>query len=92
MYVVVAYDVSCDRRRRRLQKALGEYLEHVQKSVFEGEINVPDYTRLLERVEGEIDHDTDTVRVYHICVGCRNSTQVIGTGRYVEEGDRDVYL
>ena len=72
MYVVVAYDVSENRRRRRLQKALGEYLEHVQKSVFEGEIDVPSYSRMLERIEAEIEHETDTVRVYHICLGCRS--------------------
>ena len=38
MYLVVCYDVTNDRRRARLLRRLRGYLEHVQKSVFEGEV------------------------------------------------------
>ncbi len=38
MLLVVAYDVSCDRRRARLHRALSGWLGPVQKSVFEGRL------------------------------------------------------
>ncbi|MBI4576712.1 MAG: CRISPR-associated endonuclease Cas2 [Planctomycetes bacterium] len=92
MYVIVAYDVVSDRVRRRLHKALHGFLEHVQKSVFEGEVPEPRYADLIRMIETEIDRRIDTVRVFHLCARCRPATEIIGTGTFVETGEEDMIV
>lgn len=92
MYLIVAYDVVIDKHRRRLQKRLKCFLEHVQKSVFEGELADSRYAELLTAIRRSVDLETDTVRVYHLCARCRPMTEVIGTGIFVETDDADVIV
>jgi CRISPR-associated protein Cas2 len=89
VYVVVCYDVVCDRRRARLLKRLKGLLPHVQKSVFEGELTVARLVQLREMVQSTIDPVEDTVRIYHLCGRCVPATEVLGTGAYVDAGERD---
>ncbi len=85
MHIVVSYDVTSDRRRRRIQRALAEWLEHVQKSVFEGELAGPrEYEAMVETLEALIDPKLDSVRIYRICARCRPAIELIGTGRSIE--------
>jgi CRISPR-associated protein Cas2 len=86
---VVCYDVVGDRRRARLLRRLRGFLTHVQKSVFEGELADARLPALRETILREIDPTEDTVRLYHLCGRCIPSTEVLGTGSYVERGDRD---
>ncbi|MCS6850116.1 MAG: CRISPR-associated endonuclease Cas2 [Gemmataceae bacterium] len=92
MYVVVCYDVVCDRRRTRLMRRLKGFLPHVQKSVFEGEIDDGPLVRLRDIIRAEIDPTEDTVRIYHLCNRCIPGTEIFGTGIYVERGDTDEVL
>lgn len=78
MYVVVSYDVVCDRRRARLAKRLVARLHRVQKSVFEGDITDAGLQAVLEDVQREIDPAEDSVRVYHLCRGCEKNVDLIG--------------
>ena len=50
MYVIVCYEVVLDRRRNRLLRRLRELLTHVQKSVFEGEIDDGALVRLRSTI------------------------------------------
>lgn len=78
MFVVVSYDIVCDRRRGRLAKRLVEHLNRVQKSVFEGSLTEAGYTRMLADVQANIEPREDNVRVYHLCRGCSGSTELYG--------------
>ena len=78
MYVVVAYDIVDDRRRRRLAKAMTYYLNRVQKSVFEGELPVHLYEKMLNDIKDLIDHQTDRVRIYHLSKFCQKNTLIFG--------------
>jgi CRISPR-associated protein Cas2 len=89
LYVVVCYDVVSDRRRARLLKRLKGFLPHVQKSVFEGEVPEARLVQMREMIQRVIDPTEDTVRIYHLCGRCIPATEVLGTGVYVETGDRD---
>jgi len=89
MYVVVCYDVVEDRRRGRLMKRLREWLAHVQKSVFEGEIDEPELLKLRSTVLEEIDPVVDTVRIFHLCARCIPGTEILGTGVFVDKSDAD---
>jgi CRISPR-associated protein Cas2 len=92
VYVVVCYDIVGDSRRARLLKLLKGYLPHVQKSVFEGELNDARLVLLREQMLAVIDPREDTVRIYHLCGRCIPATEVLGTGVYVERGDEDVVI
>lgn len=92
MYVVVCYDVVDDRRRNRLLRKMREFLAHVQKSVFEGELADDRLEPLRQMVLDEIDPAVDTVRIYHLCARCVPLTEVLGTGVYVESGEVDDVL
>ena len=92
MHVLVSYDVRDDRRRVRLMKMLKGFLEHVQKSVFEGELSEGAFGRLRAQIPGRIDMEEDGVRLYRLCSRCRLMTEVIGVGVLVDEGDGDVVV
>jgi CRISPR-associated protein Cas2 len=81
MHVVLCYDVAKNRRRARLFRRLKRYLAPVQKSVFEGRLDPTKLDRLLGLVQREIDMETDTVRIYLLCGGCRSSSLLVGTAR-----------
>ena len=92
MYVVVCYDVQSNKRRTKLHKRLKGFLQPVQKSVFEGTLPEQRYAALLDMIRSTIDNLTDTVRVFHLCAGCRQLTDLIGTSITVPQGPTDVVI
>ncbi|HXH07482.1 MAG TPA: CRISPR-associated endonuclease Cas2 [Vicinamibacterales bacterium] len=92
LHLVVAYDVVDDYQRARLARFLRGYLEHVQKSVFEGEIAEGRLSDLLAGIRERIDPAADSVRIYTLCGRCQGQTEVIGTGIYVEPEEGDIVV
>jgi CRISPR-associated protein Cas2 len=70
MLLVVAYDITDDRRRVRLHTLLLGYGEPVQESVFECEVSVRQKRALQRRVARLIDRQGDRVRYYTLCADC----------------------
>ena len=66
MFVVIAYDVTDDRRRTRVFKALKDYGQHVQFSVFECDLRERDIQRLQTRLLPLIDPAEDNIRLYRL--------------------------
>ncbi len=91
-YLVVSYDIVDDQVRAKLARFLRGYLDHVQKSVFEGPIEERFVERLRRGIEKLIQREQDSVRIYTLCARCRPATEVIGVGKYVPEGEGDVVL
>lgn len=81
MRTVIAFDVSDNRRRYRVVRALEDLAERVQKSVFEA-AELPDaaYLRLRSRLEGLVDAETDSLRYYRLCLSCARRTEWFGRG------------
>ncbi len=92
MHLVLCYDVVADKRRQRLYKKLQAFLRPVQKSVFEGPLPARRYRALARMVTATIDQETDSVRVYQLCRGCRVLTDHIGTAHAVPHGPEDVVV
>lgn len=65
---VIAYDIADNRRRRELSKLLGQCMDRVQESVFEGWLNSLEQRELIAKVSDIIDHTEDTVRAYPLAV------------------------
>ena len=70
MFIVVAYDISDDRRRTRLHKRLKGFGIPVQYSVFECVLTEQNLRKLKETVLDTIKRDEDQVRYYSLCRSC----------------------
>lgn len=81
MFVVVAYDVNCTKRRNRVAKILANYGERVNLSVFECEFKKADgLTALKKRIREVIKAKQDHIRYYILCAECREKISVQGRG------------
>lgn len=69
MFLVIAYDISDDRRRARVHGTLRDYGTAVQKSVFECRISDAEWRKLRERLEGLLVPE-DSWRAYRLCEAC----------------------
>jgi len=79
MYTVIAFDISSDRRRAKVVKALKALTRRVQKSVFEATaLEDAPLLRLRSEIEGLFDPATDRLRYYRLCRAC--------AGRIVNSG------
>lgn len=82
MFTVIAFDVSDDRRRYRVVKALRRYAVRAQKSVFEAPDLTPQgFRRLRGQLEELIDVSRDRVHYYFLCGGCVSRVETSGRAR-----------
>ena len=69
-FVTVVYDISNDKRRTRLHKALLDFGTPVQYSVFECWLTPDAVQQLQARVDKIIKPQKDHVRYYFLCAAC----------------------
>ena len=69
-FIVVAYDVSDDRRRNRVVKLLEKVGVRVNYSVFECLLTDAQYEKLRNDIGGKIKPREDAVIYYPICLDC----------------------
>ncbi len=63
MYTIVVYDTAA-KRNPQILRVCRQYLHHVQRSVFEGELSPAQVRRFQAAVEQVIDATYDSVLVY----------------------------
>ncbi len=63
MYIIIVYDVNVDRVTKVCQ-FLRRFLNHVQNSVFEGELTQSEYRRVVKGLGELIDENEDSVMIY----------------------------
>ncbi|RMG61041.1 MAG: CRISPR-associated endonuclease Cas2 [Deltaproteobacteria bacterium] len=85
LFVVVSYDVSDDRKRRKLAKFLLDYGKRVQKSVFEVVASRKSVEKMKRRARKFIDEETDSIRYYTLCGRCVVAVEHYGAGPPPEE-------
>ncbi len=78
MHVVITYDISDDKRRTKIHKALKSYGQWMQFSVFECTLTVAEYTRLRNRLNKLIRPEEDSIRFYFLCACCQGKVERIG--------------
>ena len=69
-FVVIAYDITLSRRRRRVEKAVGKYGSRVNLSVFECMLTESQLEKLKVQIGKYLDPKTDQVVYYTLCVDC----------------------
>ncbi|NET32726.1 MAG: CRISPR-associated endonuclease Cas2 [Cyanothece sp. SIO1E1] len=78
MYFVVSYDISDDKRRTKIHKALTSYGQWMQYSVFECDLTATQYAKLRNRLNQLIKPEEDSVRFYSLCECCKGKVERIG--------------
>jgi CRISPR-associated protein Cas2 len=78
MFLVIAYDIADDDRRRHVSETLENYGVRVQESVFECHLTANQQTELHERIKQQIDPLEDNVRYYRVCKDCLAQSVTMG--------------
>ncbi|GAB6190130.1 CRISPR-associated endonuclease Cas2 [Marinitoga arctica] len=78
MFYVVSYDITNDKRRRKVVKYLESYGIRVQYSVFETELNQDQLKTLIKGLKKKINKKEDTIRIYPISKESRKYIVTIG--------------
>jgi CRISPR-associated protein Cas2 len=78
MPLVLAYDISDDKRRDRLRRTLLRFGTPVQYSVFECDLSPRQVQRMRKAILEVIQLPEDNVRYYQLCRGCVLNVEVFG--------------
>ena len=76
MKYLVAYDISNDKKRKKLGDIFEEFGFRVNYSVFEIELNKTKLNKLLKDIEHKqlYNKKQDSIRFYHICKNCESKS------------------
>ena len=90
MLVLVSYDVATSedggqRRLRRVAKACLDYGQRVQYSVFECIIDPAQWTVLRQRLIGEIDQKSDSLRFYFLGSNWKHRVEHVGAKESIDQ-------
>ena len=86
-HYVVSYDVESDKRRTKIAKALEDFGQRVQFSVFECRLNPKDMVRMQARVEDLINRKTDSLIIYRLCESCTQEIYRVGAKKVLDRED-----
>ena len=84
-FVVVSYDISDDKCRRKVMKTLEDFGKRVQYSVFECNLLPVDINRLKARLKLYVRGKQDSIRFYFIGAEDVLRIQIIGNGKITQE-------
>lgn len=84
-FIVISYDISDDRRRTRVAKALEDFGRRVQYSVFECQLLPAEFAKLKKRLKPYVHDAQDTIRFYFIGAEDVHRIQVLGAGKVTVE-------
>ena len=85
MEYVICYDIADDRLRDRVARALLDYGQRVQESVFVAHLDDELHGRMLARVEKLVEKSEDRIHVFALCNACEGKALSIGTGELPED-------
>ena len=86
---IIAYDISSDKRRGKVHKALSAFGHWTQYSLFECYLNERDYLRLRQSLDRILEASHDSVRFYPLCGACRGRVETVGSP---EPKEPDLFL
>lgn len=86
MFLLISYDITCNKARKKASDFLKNYGLRVQKSVFECRVNMRQYAEIKQKLKTLINQKTDGVCFYRFCQGCLGKVEIYGKPG-VEEDD-----
>ena len=82
-YVVISYDISDDRTRRKVANVLADYGRRVQYSVFECRVDAKTLKKIIAMLT-PFAKGNDSIRVYQLCDACLKKVVLLGRGELTE--------
>ena len=83
MIYVVVYDIEDDKVRNRIAKALENFGQRVQESVFECWLDDKELAEMTEKLAKELgEPENGNIRMYRVCGNCM--TESFGMGAMVK--------
>ncbi|MDF5713699.1 MAG: CRISPR-associated endonuclease Cas2 [Rhizonema sp. NSF051] len=82
---VVAYDIPCDKRRKKVSDLLEGYGKRVQYSVFECLLEQGKYKELCQRLKKRVKLGEDSIRFYPLSRHTLGQVETWGVGPPVTE-------
>ena len=79
LFVVISYDISNDKNRLKIMKALQDFGKRVQFSVFECVLRPKELQALQGRLNCFVGQQ-DSIRYYFLCYDDVRKVQIQGTG------------
>ena len=90
---VVCYDVTSDKRRRKIAKCLDGYGDRIQDSVFELVVDRAMMEACCAQIARLIDRSEDHVAIYRLCRGCALERIYLGIGETADRiGEESVFI
>ena len=80
MYYLIVYDADIS-RVNKINKFLKRYLNWIQNSVFEGELNDADYLAVKKQLNTIINKDTDSILIFKFRKKYSFEKEIMGTER-----------
>ena len=77
-FIVVAYDISSDRRIRKISDLMEELGIRKNYSVFECFISVKQVGEMKKKIRKILKKKNDTVLIYYLCRDCIEKREQIG--------------
>ncbi len=77
-YIVVAYDIASNRRRRRVARILESYGNRVNYSVFECFLRECELGEMQHRLQEQVKRGADCILFYRLCRACIGSREIMG--------------
>jgi len=84
MWYLAIYDIAEPRRLNRVAKILKDYGTRVQQSKFEIDVSDKAFSELRQRIDELIVPTEDGVKYIPLCLSCRQKTEIIGQGRFID--------
>lgn len=85
MYILLVYDIK-EERVIKVMKVCRQYLEHIQNSVFEGEIKDSDLRELKIKLNKIIDNSADSVIIFNFWSEKYFKKDVLGIEKHSVDG------
>ena len=76
--VVLTYDISNGNTRSRVAAMVSTWGDRIERSGYLCTIGGEALDDLLERIDGQINHSTDSVHVFMQCGSCGPSARYVG--------------
>jgi CRISPR-associated protein Cas2 len=89
---VIAYDIPCDKRRKKVADLLEGYGQRVQYSVFECQLTTEKYEDLRRRLRKKLNLTEDSLRFYPLSRHTLSQVESWGVGPAVIEPPSSVII
>jgi CRISPR-associated protein Cas2 len=77
MYIILVYDVG-EKKTSKIMKLCRTYLNHVQNSVFEGEISDSNLLELKIKINKLINKENDSIIIYQLYFDKYAKKEILG--------------